>query len=385
MRVHCARWVGIALSATALWSATTPDCTAQQGGSEQAGAERYLEMAREVHDRLANVGYQIYLSDRGHTVLDGQIGYARLEDSVPVTADTRFLIMSVTKAFTGALLVKAVTQGLVDLDVPVATYVPDYPPGAASGMTLRMLAAHTAGVPHLGHPDRKAFYVEHYATAHAAVMAIRDMPLVHDPGTDYSYSSGNYNVIAAALEQVYGRSFAFILDSVLLSPMGLYDTEQLNVHHPTPRLARNYTLYDLWTYADLTELQIVPTWDYSFNPAGGGMISTARDLARFGEAFLAPGFFTQLELDRFYTLISTEPKSPWSFGWFVGQTEKGTRRLRISGATQGVMASVYVMPDEGVVASAIVNSWTRNARDGELIFEGVERIINAYLKARDGN
>ncbi len=352
---------------------------------EQAGAERYLEMAREVHDRLANVGYQIYLSDRGHTVLDGQIGYARLEDSVPVSADTRFLVMSITKAFTGALLVKAVAQGLVDLDVPVATYVPDYPPGADSGMTLRTLAAHTAGVPHLGHPDRKAFYVEHYTTAHAAVMAIRDMPLVHDPGSDYSYSSGNYNIIAAALEQAYGRSFASILDSVLLSPMGLYDTELLNVQRPTPRLARNYTLYDLWTYADLTELQVVPTWDFSFNPGGGGMISTAKDLARFGEAFLAPGFFTQPELDRFYTLISTEPESPWSFGWFVGQTDTGTRRLRISGATQGVMASLYVLPDEGVVASAIVNSWTRNARDGELIFEGVERIIKAYLEERDGN
>jgi hypothetical protein len=84
-------------------------------------------------------------------------------------------------------------------------------------------------------------------------------------------------------------------------------------------------------------------------------------------------------LQLFYTLISTDPESPWSFGWFVGETEMGTRQLMISGATQGVMASLYVWPDEGIVASAIVNSWTKEARKGELIFAGLERIMSAYL------
>jgi CubicO group peptidase (beta-lactamase class C family) len=371
-----------ALASAALWLASSSYCCAQTAGAEQGESARYLEMAREVHERLSNVGYQIYISDRGRPVLDGQFGFARLEDSIPVEANTRFLIMSVTKAFTGAALVKAVAAGQVDLDAPIATYVPGYPPGDDPRMTLRALAAHTAGAPHQGHPERKALYVEHFNTATEAITAIRDLPLVHEPGSDYSYSSSNYNLIAAALEQASGQSFAVLLDSTLLSPLELDDTELLNVQRPTPRLARNYTLYELWTYADLEELQIVPTWDYSFNPAGGGMISTASDLARFGEAFLAPGFFSAEELELFYSLISSDPESPWSFGWFVGQTDSGTRQLRISGATQGVMASLYVLPDDGIVAAAIVNSWTRDAREGELVFAGVERIISAYLEDR---
>ncbi len=375
--------LAIALFFASLSFASSPSCLAQSVAPQQTRSVRYLEMAREVHERLANVGYQIYVSGRGRAVLDGQLGFARLEDSIPVEANTRFLIMSVTKAFTGAALVKAVSAGLVDLDEPIATYVPDYPPGKDPRLTLRRLAAHTAGTPHRGHPERKALYVEHFHTATAAIAAIRDMPLVHEPGSDYSYSSSNYNLIAAALEKVSGQSFAVFLDSTLLSPLGLDDTGLLNVQRPTPRLARNYTLYELWTYADLEQLQIVPTWDYSFNPAGGGMISTARDLARFGEAFLGPGFFSAEELALFYMPISADPESPWSFGWFVGQTDWGTRRLRISGATQGVMASLYVLPDEGVVAAAIVNSWTREARDGELVFDGVERIISAYLADRN--
>lgn len=373
------------LFAASLLVSPTLSFSAQTGDAEQRDSTRYFEMAHEVHDRLANVGYQIYITDRGRTVLDGQIGFARLEDSIPVEANTRFLIMSVTKAFTGAALVKAAAAGKVDLDVPIATYVPEYPHGGDRGMTLRTLAAHTAGTPHLGHPQRKALYVEHFPTATAAITAIRDLPLVHDPGSAYSYSSSNYNLIAAALEKVSGQSFEILLDSTVLSPLRLDDTELLNVQRPTPRLARNYTLYDLWTYADLDELQIVPTWDYSFNPAGGGMISTARDLARFGEAFLAPGFFIAEELDLFYTPISTDPESPWSFGWFVGETDWGTRRLRISGATQGVMASLYVLPEDGIVAAAIVNSWTREAREGELVFAGVERIISAYIADREAS
>jgi CubicO group peptidase (beta-lactamase class C family) len=337
-------------------------------------------MAREVHERLENVGYQVFVSHRGRAVLDAQFGFARLEDSVPVARDTRFLIMSVTKPFTGAALVKAVTAGLLDLDEPIGRYVHDYPPGRDPNMTLRSLAAHTAGAPHFNHPARKALYVQHFRDATAAIGAIRDSALTHDPGTAYEYSSSNYNLIAAALEKVSGQPFAVFLDSAVLQPLSLGDTELLDVQRPTPRLARNYTLFDLWTYADLDELQIVPTWDYSFNPAGGGMISTASDLARFGEAFLEPGFFTADELNLFYTLISADPESPWSFGWFVGENDSGTRQIRISGATQGVMASLYVWPDEGIVGAAIVNSWTREARDGELVFAGLERIMSAYLE-----
>ena len=115
------------------------------------------------------------------------------------------------------------------------------------------------------------------------------------------------------------------------------------------------------------------------------MISTARDLARFGEAFLAPGFFTSEELELFFRPISADPKSPWSYGWFVGETERGGRQLMISGATQGVMASLYVWPDDGIVGSAIVNSWTREARDGELVFAGLQRILEAQSSVRARN
>lgn len=353
-------------------------CQAQDAGPLRS--DPYRGMAREVHERLENVGYQVFVSHRGRAVLDAQFGFARLEDSVPVARDTRFLIMSVTKPFTGAALVKAVTAGLLDLDEPIGRYVHDYPPGRDPNMTLRSLAAHTAGAPHFNHPARKALYVQHFRDATAAIGAIRDSALTHDPGTAYEYSSSNYNLIAAALEKVSGQPFAVFLDSAVLQPLSLGDTELLDVQRPTPRLARNYTLFDLWTYADLDELQIVPTWDYSFNPAGGGMISTASDLARFGEAFLEPGFFTADELNLFYTVISADPESPWSFGWFVGENDSGTRQIRISGATQGVMASLYVWPDEGIVGAAIVNSWTREARDGELVFAGLERIMSAYLE-----
>jgi CubicO group peptidase (beta-lactamase class C family) len=140
------------------------------------------------------LGAASHVSDQGRTVLDAQLGFARLEDSVRVAPDTRFLIMSVTKAFTGAALVKAVSAGLVDLDEPIAKYVRNYPPGRDPNMTLRTLAAHTAGAPHFNHPARKALYVQHFSTATAAITAIRDMEPVHEPGSKYSYSSGNYNL-----------------------------------------------------------------------------------------------------------------------------------------------------------------------------------------------
>ena len=364
------------LAAAAVAFAQTPEAEIEAPDD----SARLVEVLREAHVRTKAVGTQYAISVDGQTVVTAAFGHARLEDQVPVTGDTRFLAMSVTKAFVGAALVKAASAELVDLDVPVRTYLPDLPLVDHPAITLRTLAAHTAGLPHLNHPDRKAFYVERYTTARDALEAVAEQrDRTHDPGTEYRYSSGNYNAIAAALEAVSGQPFPAYLEAAILAPMGLTGTRMLDVLDPTPNLARNYTLYDAWDYHDLDSPQVVPTWDYSFNMGGGGMISTARDLETFGRAFLKPGFFSAEELELFRRPIAPDSESSWSFGWILGETESGRSRLRISGATIGVMASLLVMPDEQVVAAALTNSWGENARDGEVIFGVVERVVESLL------
>ena len=332
----------------------------------------------DVHAAQENVGLAIVAMDSGKFINETYLGDAAIEHGIRVTEDTRFQVMSITKAFVGAALIKTLSQGLVDLDMPIQTYLPDYPVPKAGTITLRNLSSHTAGIPHLGHPDRKALYVEHYKTAVEALAVFEDLPLIHEPGAAYGYSSSHYTLIAAALEAVHEKPFAVILRELVLDPLGLTSTAPGNVLAPTPNLARNYSYVDIWTYELSNYLQQVPTWDFSYNVGGGNLVTTARDLAVFANAFVAPGFFTEQELGILYRKIDPE-KSQWTFGWFVGEGDDGEPFLSISGATPGVQAGLSAYPSSQVVLAVISNSWGKNSAGGALVIDVPREAAKNYI------
>ena len=359
----------------------------------------------EAHERLQNVGLQMVISHERQRVVEVELGMAEVESSRAVTAETPFLIMSITKSFTGIALSRAVEQGLLSPDDAVARWFPDHPELTDERRTVRSLVTHTAGAPHRGHPERRDLYDRHFETATDALVALdgkqwSDDSLYRrpswnfnlllgdlgaalgfhgwaDPG-EYSYSSGNYMILAAILERASGMDFQSYVREQVLAPLGLSRTGFQDVRDLPVDLARNYSLQDVWSYDPGDELQRVPRFDYSFNMGGGGMFATADDLVTFGEAHLAPGEFTRGELERVW--FPAADGSSWSYGWILDEDAAGRRRLSISGATIGVMASLRVYPADGVVAATIVNCWCRDAIDGELIFALPDALVHRYLE-----
>jgi CubicO group peptidase (beta-lactamase class C family) len=83
-------------------------------------------------------------------VLSGGVGYADRSTKRPATADTPYNVGSLTKVFTATLALMYVEDGALELDAPVATYLPDsvrVPRDAKGGdITVRSLLNHTAGL-----------------------------------------------------------------------------------------------------------------------------------------------------------------------------------------------------------------------------------------------
>jgi CubicO group peptidase (beta-lactamase class C family) len=331
----------------------------------------------ELHEAQENVGLALVLMKAGEVEVERYLGHALVEHDVPVSAQTRFQVMSVTKAVIGAALIKTYSAGLVDLDAAIQTYLPDYPSPENGEITLRRLAGHTAGLTHLNHPGRKAVYVEHFGSAQDSLTVFKDLPLVHEPGTAYSYSSAGYTLIAAVLEAVHEKPIQEVLDELIFEPLDLQTMAPGNVLAPTPNEARVYSYIDVWTYEPVEELQEVPTWDFSYNYGGGNLVTTANDLARFAAAFTEPGFFSVEELNMIYTKIDPE-KSRWGFGWFVNETESGDKYLSISGATPGVQAGVAAYPETDIVIVAIANSWGKNSAGGNLVIDAPQAAVAAW-------
>lgn len=133
-----------------------------------------MSLLEEIAERENHVGYEVAVSLNGEVILNEARGMASLEYDVPVSPDTRFIIMSVTKAFTGTAAYLALRDGFIELDAPVSAYLSEAPFDMPPSLTIRTLLTHTAGAPHFNHPGRRAFYTQHYddAVSALAVMVV---------------------------------------------------------------------------------------------------------------------------------------------------------------------------------------------------------------------
>ncbi len=322
---------------------------------------------RGIHERQRNVGLSAAILLHGRLVASWSLGLADLETRRPVTRETRFGIASVTKAFTGVVLLQARDQGRVDLDAPIQRYVPAFPVKPGGPITLRLLAAHLAGIRHWGSERTPALYARHFDNVTEILPLFASDPLVAPPGSAYSYSSYGYNLIAAAVQTATGTVFQQLVQTRILGPLRLRDTGFDDIRTPDTRRASRYTYYDLDTGAERSAMVRVPDWDYSHNLAGGDMVSTAEDLVRFGRAVSRPGLLSRDAL----VLLSTRPRvagieSPMSFGWFVGADGRQPREWHITGSNAGVQAGLSVFPDADLAVAVLSNTWGVGSRSGEM-------------------
>jgi CubicO group peptidase (beta-lactamase class C family) len=125
------------------------------------------------------------------------------------------------------LLLQLVDQGVVGLDDPLATWLPDLPD--ADRVTLRMLANMTAGYPDYVTNPRfsRDVYVDPFRqwTPQELIAVSLSTPRLYTPGTNWAYSHTNYLILGLALERITGQPLATLIRDNILAPQGLNNTD----------------------------------------------------------------------------------------------------------------------------------------------------------------
>ncbi|MDQ3411649.1 MAG: beta-lactamase family protein [Chloroflexota bacterium] len=146
---------------------------------------------------------------------------------VPATSEMHFRNGSVAIAYMATLLLVLVDQGVVALDDPLSTWLPELPQAEAA--TLRMLVNMTAGYPDYVPNERfqAAFYADPFRhwTPDEQIEIGLSTPRVFAPGTNWDYSHANYVILGQALERMTGQPLADLLQEHVLSPLGLSATQ----------------------------------------------------------------------------------------------------------------------------------------------------------------
>lgn len=322
----------------------------------------------DIHKRQRNIGLSALVVHRGTDVVSVDLGYADLEQRVPVSRETRFGIASITKAFTGLALLKLRESGQIDLNAPLQRYVPAFPVKPAGAITLRLLASHLGGIRHWRQERTPALYAQHFQDVNEILPLFKDDTLIAKPGTAENYSSYGYNLIGAAIQSASGVKYEEYVQREIIARLGLKNTGFDDVRRVLPGRARRYSYFHPWTFVvDSNAVYRVPDWDYSHNMAGGNMYATAGDLARFGRAVQQPGLLSKESLDLLYTRVKVDTvEAGMSFGFFVSATDAPHRIVNIGGSNAGVQSGLFVYPDQDLVIAVLSNTWGIGARSGEM-------------------
>jgi CubicO group peptidase (beta-lactamase class C family) len=142
-----------------------------------------------------------------------------LADPVPMTTATVFDLASVTKVMaTTFAVMMLVDEGVLDLDAPVHTYLPDFRGGGKDAITLRHLLTHRAGL----YQWQPVYY--HASDPDAAYAWIRDLPLAWGVGEGRHYSDLGFMLLGRVVERVTGETLGGFLRRRLYAPLGLSST-----------------------------------------------------------------------------------------------------------------------------------------------------------------
>jgi serine beta-lactamase-like protein LACTB, mitochondrial len=299
---------------------------------------------------LGAPGAAICVIRDGRIVWSTGIGMADLEQRVPVTTTTKFRIGSVSKALTSVALGRLYELGRLDWDAPVQRYVPTFPVKPYP-ITVRQVAGHLAGIRHYlpGEFENQ----KHYATVTEGLTIFADDSLLFEPGTQYRYSTYGYNLLAAVIEGASGEPYLSFMAKHVFGPAGMTHTAAEHPDSIIPERGRYYTRAD--STGPVVNALFV---DNTYKWAGGGFLSTAEDLARFGQRLLDGRIVRKKTLDLLWTSMrSTDGKTTdYGIGWLVEPDSSGRRRIRHSGGSVGGTAHLIIYPDAALIVAVLVNS-----------------------------
>ncbi len=226
----------------------------------------------------------------------------------PMTVQTIFDLASLTKPLaTTTAILQLWTRGVIDLDAPVATYLPAFTDGGKAAATIRHLLAHTSGLPawemlYLPGPlNANGTRAAACRSIEGAVARICATPALAPPGTTVEYSDLGFIILGHLIERLSGERLAAYTDRHIVRPLGLRwtrfspptswrarcaATEVGNAYERTRAVEQGVGRRFRWRGKVIRgEVHDGNAWYLGRGVAGhAGLFGTAADVARFGAA-----------------------------------------------------------------------------------------------------
>lgn len=336
---------------------------------------------RVVTDQLAEdriPGAVVTVVAGGRTVLSRGYGLADVDRGTPVDAGTTgFFPASVAKLFTATAASRLITQGRIDPDADVNTYLDSFAihdtfPGRP--VTMNHLLTHTAGfdADYVGLNSATGTGIAPLGEALARIQPARVRP----PGTVAAYDNYGFALAGHVVEQVSGMPFEQYVARNVLDPLGMSATT-LQQPHPGPVAATRAV-----GYRPTGDGYVAAHGRYGpWTPTGGGVVTTAPDMARFlhaqldADARLGVGVAELMQRRHF----TPDERVPGMAYGFAEGLRNGQRLLQKDGDLPGFHSNLVLLPERGI---GIFVAYNGDGTDGAAFGDAKDlahRVVDHYV------
>ena len=329
--------------------------------------------------RLQVPGVSIGIIHDGREHLAG-FGITSVENPLPVTADTLFQIGSTTKTLTGTIIMRLVEKGLLDLDEPVKTYLPELrlkDNTAEGSATTRHLLTHMGGW--VGDFFRETGSGDDALARYVAEMA--DLDQVVPLGSIWAYNNAGFGLAGRLIEVVTGQTYEEVAQEMVLDPLGMTNSFFFAADVISRAFVVGHRVDD--------QLGLVVERPWALARSGhavGGLCSSARDQLHYARFHLGDG-----TAESGQRILSTETmaamQSPqvdanqgrqMGLSWIL-KDYGDTRAVLHGGATNGQLSAFLMVPSRGFAITVLTN-----ADEGRILHDNVVRqALERYLDVNE--
>ncbi len=317
--------------------------------------------------RLSIPGVAIGVWHKGREHSDG-FGITSVENPLPVTSDTLFQVGSISKTFTGTLIMQLAEQGKVNLDAPVRTYIKDLKlsdKAVEKQVTVRHLLTHAGGW--------VGDYFNDFGNGDDAlarmVKDIEHLPQVMPLGKIWSYNNTGFNIASRLIEVVTGKPYEQAAQEMLLDPLGL----KMSFFFPSDLLI-TYR-FAMGHYNENKKTFVSRPWAIGRAGNGvGGVVSTVKDLLAYARFHMGNGnrIIKRRSLEAMRVpQISAGGRGQMGITWFINKSGPLTRYSH-GGATNGQQAMFVFIPEKDFALTLLTNNDNGGVLNNNLVSLALE-------------
>ncbi|MCZ2395485.1 MAG: beta-lactamase family protein [Chitinophagales bacterium] len=281
----------------------------------------------------------VAVSKDGAIIYSKTVGFSDVENNIKANDISKYRIGSITKTFTAVLVLKAMEEKKIKLDEKLSKYYPTIK--NANKITIEDLLYHRSGIHSFTDDEDYDSWSTQSKSKEELINIISNGESEFEPGSKFAYSNPNYILLSFILQDIYGKTYADLLQEKIIKPIGLSNTYFGHQISAKNNECYSYSYTKSWVKESETNTSI---------PMGaGGLVSTPTDLTKFDEALFSGKIISKKSLELMTTL-----KDNFGMGIFPLPFHE-IKGWGHTGAIDGFSSMMAYFPDQKVSFALISN------------------------------